>query len=167
VKNGDWAEKIQHLQQRVEQLWQRAGQPLTLSEALEEVATTLGELSVVHEELRQQNEELLESRHTPEAEQQRYQELFEFAPDGYLVTDVEGVIREANHAATVLRNVPAFGLSGKPLALYVPNTDRSVLRSWRRLTRRYNRAKNAFSNLPNISTRSSGSPISPGNRCCM
>ena len=31
-------------------------------------------------------------------QQLRYQDLFEFAPDGYLVTDLHGIILEANHA---------------------------------------------------------------------
>jgi len=129
VKSGDWAERIQHMQQRVEQLRYSVRRSLTLSDALEEVAATLEELSVAHEELCQQNEELLESRHALEAEQQRYQELFEFAPDGYLVTDVQGVIQKANRAATVLLNVPPSMLSGKPLALYVPNTERKEFRT--------------------------------------
>ena len=39
------------------------------------------------------------SRQTVEVQRQRYQDLFEFAPDAYLVTDIEGTIWEANRAA--------------------------------------------------------------------
>jgi PAS domain S-box-containing protein len=49
----------------------------------------------------------------------RYQELFEFAPDGYLVTDAQGVIQEANHAAAALLQTPREFLPGKPLAFFV------------------------------------------------
>jgi PAS domain-containing protein len=65
----------------------------------------LEELQVSGEELRVQNEELAAARQTVETERQRYQELFDFAPDGYLVTNAEGVIQEANRAAAGLLRV--------------------------------------------------------------
>src|SRR5256885_15870105 len=55
----------------------------------------LEELRVADEELRVQNEELAASKHAIDAERLRYRELFDFAPDAYLVTDVHGTIREA------------------------------------------------------------------------
>ena len=63
------------------------------------------QLSVAHSEL--------------EKERHRYQELFEFAPDAYLVTDAMGTIQEANRTAAALLNVPQKSLVGKPLILYV------------------------------------------------
>jgi PAS domain S-box-containing protein len=54
----------------------------------------------------------------------RYQELFEFAPDGYLITDAQGVIQEANHAAAALLQTPREFLHGKPLAFYVESRGR-------------------------------------------
>jgi PAS domain-containing protein len=68
----------------------------------EELQASLEELQIAEEELQQQQEELAASRYLVEAERQRYQELFNFAPDGYLVTDAHGVIQEANRAAAVL-----------------------------------------------------------------
>lgn len=53
-----------------------------------------------------------------EVEQQRYQDLFEFAPDGYLVTDINGVIQEANRAVAQLLNVSQKFLVGKPLYIF-------------------------------------------------
>ncbi len=49
----------------------------------------------------------------------RYQELFEFAPNGYLVTDSQGVILEINHAAAALLGGRKQFLVGKPLLFYV------------------------------------------------
>ena len=64
-----------------------------------------------------------------EKERQRYQELFEFAPDGYLVTDAQGIIREANSAAATLFNLSQKFLVGKPLINFVPNEERPAFRS--------------------------------------
>jgi len=48
------------------------------------------ELAATEEELRVQNEELAVSRTELDQTRARYQDLFESAPDGYLVTDGEG-----------------------------------------------------------------------------
>ena len=88
-------------------------------EALAELSTALEELHVAAEELRQQNEELLATRQALEAERQRYQDLFEFAPDGYLVTDADGTIQEANQAAARLLGVRQDFLVGKPVVVFV------------------------------------------------
>ena len=87
--------------------------------ALAEFSTALEELHVASEELRQQNEELLAAREALEVERQRYRDLFEFAPDGYLVTDADGTIREANQAAALLLGVRQHFLEGKPLVVFV------------------------------------------------
>ena len=90
-----------------------------LNEALEELSSSLEELGVSEEELRQQNEELMASRQTQEAERKRYQDLFEFTPDGYLVTNPEGIIKEANRAASLQLGVRQDYFQGKPLRVYI------------------------------------------------
>ncbi|AFZ24086.1 PAS domain S-box [Cylindrospermum stagnale PCC 7417] len=90
----------------------------------EELQQTLEELQVVEEELRQQNEELAVAREIVELERQRYQDLFEFAPDGYLVTDADGIIQETNHAAANLLSVRKKYLVGKPLVVFIAQSDR-------------------------------------------
>jgi PAS domain S-box-containing protein len=85
----------------------------------EELQETLEELQIAEEELRQQNEQLILSREITEAERLRYQNLFEFAPNGYFVTDHLGVIQEANQAASFLLSVPQKALIGKPLVVYI------------------------------------------------
>jgi PAS domain S-box-containing protein len=58
------------------------------------------------------------------AQRLHLQQLFEFAPDGQLLTDGQGVIVEANHAAAaVLRSSKEF-LIGKPLGLLVAQAGR-------------------------------------------
>lgn len=106
-------------------------QPDLLSEALEELGASLEELRVSQEVLHQQNQELLEAHMSLEAERKRYRELFEFAPDGYLLTDTNGKIQEANHAASVLLNLPQKNLIGKPLSRFIPKCQRRVF--WHQL----------------------------------
>jgi PAS domain S-box-containing protein len=93
-----------------------------LAEAFQELSVSLVELQVADQELRSAREQL-------EAERQRYHDLFEFAPDAYLVTDAGGNIREANRATTTLLHRPQAQLAGKPLVTYVAVTDRRALRS--------------------------------------
>lgn len=95
-----------------------------LAEALQKLYTTVEELHVAEEELRQQNEELAAARGDLEMEVRRYHDLFEFAPDGYLVTDLKGVIREANHPACRIFNAPPEYLAGKPLVVFVSQDSR-------------------------------------------
>ncbi len=95
-------------------------------ETLEELSAALEELHVAAEELRQQNEELAATRQSVEAERQRYQDLFELAPDGYLVTDPEGIIQEANRAAASLLGVPQEFLASKPLVVFVAEEARQA-----------------------------------------
>ena len=96
--------------------------------ALEHLRTTLEELSVADEELRQQNEELAATRLTVEAERHRYHDFFAAAPDGYVVTDPSGIIREVNRAAARFLGMAAARLTGKPLALYVADGERRAFR---------------------------------------
>lgn len=92
--------QIQDAQERFEQLKQRsqefpwAHNDMT-AESLEELSTALEELHVAAEEMRCQHESLMEAQETILAERQRYLDLFEFAPDAYVVTDLAGHIQEA------------------------------------------------------------------------
>jgi PAS domain S-box-containing protein len=101
-----------------------------LPEILEELHTALEELHVAEEEQYQQNEALATARLSAEAERQRYQELFDFAPDGYLVTDTDGMIQEANRTAAVLLGVPQAQLLHKPLANFIAEEGRQAFCSF-------------------------------------
>lgn len=110
--------------------------PEALGESLEELRTALEELQVSEEALRQQNEELAATRGALEEQRQRYRELFEFAPDAYLVTDANANIREANRAAALLFGVEDRFLAGKPLITFVdPEQHPAFLTELSRLAR--------------------------------
>src|SRR5690349_13297629 len=78
-----------------------------LLDTLQELQTSMEELNVTVEELHQQNEQLAATEHAIAMEQERYRDLFEFAPIGYLVTTPEGAIHDANRAAVRMFNLSA------------------------------------------------------------
>ena len=99
------------------------------SKLLSELNSALLELQTTAVEILEQNEEMAASRQTLEEERYRYQELFDSAPDGYLVTDMEGIILDANSAAANLFNVSKSLLIGKPLAIFVRSEEHMTFRT--------------------------------------
>jgi PAS domain S-box-containing protein len=92
------------------------------------LSNVLEELEVSSEELSQQNEELHATRHELEQRSQAYWELFQLAPDAYVVTSTETAIREANTEAANLLATRVDRLAGRVLAMYVPEASRSAFR---------------------------------------
>ena len=126
-----YADMLRIFEQRVEELQHQVSQDPTeqqelLSQTLVELQVSVEELRVAEEELRQQNEELIIAHQTLEAERERYLDLFEFAPDGYFVTDIAGIVQEANRAAAVLLGMSQKMLIGKPLAIYLTREDHAA-----------------------------------------
>ncbi|HBE17868.1 MAG TPA: hypothetical protein DEG17_16490 [Cyanobacteria bacterium UBA11149] len=128
---------------RVEALWQQAHEIINLSvgasqpsvklapqhqqemvESLAQMSHALQELQFAAGEMHQQNEKLANTRVEVEAQLQRYQDLFNFAPDGYLVTNQEGEILEINQAAAKLLNVTQEGAIAKPLTVFIATGER-------------------------------------------
>ncbi len=130
----EFKQQIQVVRQRADALHDKANtSPLPsaqlLNDCLEELNVALEELRVAEEELRQQNEELFSARNELEIERQRYKELFDFAPDAYLVTDITGKILEANRAAASLLKISHKYIQGKLLINFIPNNERRAFRS--------------------------------------
>ena len=103
-----------------------AGRP---TESLQALEATMEELRVAVEELRRTNEALLDSRVEVEAERRRCRDLFDLAPDAYLVTDLSGVVREANRAALIQLQIDSHFLIGKPFFVFLPPEDRPGFRA--------------------------------------
>ncbi len=103
-------------------------EPETLRETTALLTISLEELKVAEEELLQQNEELVVTREAIESTSRHLRRLFDDAPLPYVVTDVCGIIREANHAAAVLFKRPAELLERKPLLAFVPLDRRGSFR---------------------------------------
>jgi two-component system, cell cycle sensor histidine kinase and response regulator CckA len=77
------------------------------------------ELQVHQIELEMQNNELEHARDEVEAELEKYSDLYDFAPVGYLTLDREGAIREANLAAASLLGLERARLLKRQLGLLV------------------------------------------------
>jgi PAS domain S-box-containing protein len=101
--------------------------PPFVAEVLEELSTTIEELEVTAEEIHGQNEALAEAKKQLDVETGRYRELFDLAPDGYLVTDIAGIILESNRAACDLLGSPGPFLSKKPVVVFVDAADRRLV----------------------------------------
>ncbi|MDG3495841.1 PAS domain S-box protein [Pseudanabaena catenata USMAC16] len=85
----------------------------------EELRQTLENLRISDEELKYQNMQLT-------IEQQKYQDLFDFAPDGYLVTNAAGSVLSANQAILQLLGVEREFIVGKPLVVFIDRADYSL-----------------------------------------
>jgi PAS domain S-box-containing protein len=135
--------QLEQMQARITALRARLGEahdktPAISSEALDDLSTTLEELRVAQEEINDQNNDLRAAQGQIDQERQRYHDLFDFAPDGYMVTDAAGTILEANIAAAALLGAPAAVLCGKPLTVFVAEKDK---RSFREALIRWQRAR--------------------------
>ncbi|MEH1791222.1 sensor domain-containing protein [Nostoc sp.] len=120
----NFSQQIEELRSWVRGIWQRtATQPNSQQEL---IIAAFDELQMAMEELLAASEELEVTRSEAEKERQRYQELFDFAPDGYLVTNTVGKILEANYAAETMLSVRQKYLVGKPLILFITQQDRQI-----------------------------------------
>ncbi|MFB2939447.1 PAS domain S-box protein [Aerosakkonemataceae cyanobacterium BLCC-F154] len=97
-----------------------------LQEANQELEETLQELQLAEEEIREANYQLEIALLNTQLQQIRYEDLFNFAPDGYLVTDTNGNIQEANQAASNLLLTSSFNLVNQPLNIYIFEPDRPI-----------------------------------------
>ena len=96
-------------------------------EVTEEIFISLEELGVSLEEIYQQQEQLAVANRKVEEERQRYLELFEYAPDGYIITNKWGVIQEANQTAADMFNRRQDFIIGKPLWVFITQSHRPDL----------------------------------------
>jgi PAS domain S-box-containing protein len=102
----------------------------TLSaELIEELQTAIEELRVTEEELRTQQGQLEDAWLAAETASDWNRALFDGAADAMMVTDAEGVVRDANAAAGALLNLGTKAMRGKPLAVFVPTEERSEFRT--------------------------------------
>lgn len=135
MTDNEFTEKVDLFRDHVDRLHQMIdslpeSQKSVLEKAFQGFTIALEELQVAEEELRQQNEELHAAQQELFAERQRYEQLFEFAPDGYLVTDEQGIITEANETACQLLMQSKRLLIEKPMAVLITTADLRSFHNW-------------------------------------
>jgi PAS domain S-box-containing protein len=97
-----------------------------LEESLLDLMIGFEELQVAEEESFSQSEEVLSAERE---EAHHFRDLFEAAPDGYIVTDAKGLILRANRAAADLLKLPPGHANQEPLAAFVHKDDRADFRA--------------------------------------
>ncbi|PYS87321.1 MAG: hypothetical protein DMF62_12825 [Acidobacteria bacterium] len=93
---------------------------------LELLLAHIEQLAAAKREIAEQNLRLNDSRLEVEGEKQRFWDLFEFAPGGYLTTNSDGVIAEANQAALELLAAGNDGLKGLSIDSFICPSDRNA-----------------------------------------
>ena len=108
-----------------------------LEEAAEELGICIEELRVSEEELHERDLRIVETTRHLQLEHKRYRDLFEFSPDGYIITNLAAVIEEANAIAVKMFNVRRQLLVGKPLIVFVEkNSCAAVIRRIQQMSHR-------------------------------
>jgi PAS domain S-box-containing protein len=111
------------------------------------IPTLLHELHVYSEEITVQNEQLIKAQHELEEARDRYADLYDFAPIGYLTVDDLGEIREVNLAAASLFGRPRHFIIGLPFATLIAREQRDALRDF------IHRARHATAPPPPVEVR--------------
>lgn len=129
-----FSQQVSSMHGRLSTLFKQADQSPQRSSALipafvKELGIVMEELQVAIEELQQQNQALEETLEMVAAERKRYQDLFQSVSEGYLVTNLDGKIQEANRRAAEMLGIPLDFLAGKPLAIYINENDRATFRT--------------------------------------
>ncbi len=88
------------------------------------------ELQVHQIELEMQNDELRQSRAEVEAGLERYTELYDFAPVGYLTLGRDGAIRQVNLTGARLLGVERGRLVGRRFGVFVGAPDRAGFKAF-------------------------------------
>ena len=127
----DKSEELSDLRRRAEAMLRDEGaeardlSPDEVRHVLHELRTHQIELEIQNEELRETQAGLLESR-------DRYLDLYDFAPVGYVTVSEKGLIVEANLTFAEMAGVERLGLIRKALSGFILNEDQDIYYRHRR-----------------------------------
>ena len=134
MSGSQFAAKIESLRRQLVEMERQvtpaeiAADPV-VGPTFEELHTALEELHITEEELTRRNQELTQAQASIQDERKRYQDLFEFAPDGYLITDADGNIWQANRAAGSMLRARSDLLIGRPLLSFIAPESEETFRT--------------------------------------
>ena len=92
-----------------------------------ELQRAIHELEVYQEEIRIQNQQLIESQRLLEESRDRYADLYDLAPVPYVTLCPSGVIREINHIGARMLSLPRARAIDSPLILFI---EQGYRRTW-------------------------------------
>ncbi|MDD1609560.1 MAG: PAS domain S-box protein [Methylococcaceae bacterium] len=121
-KNNEIIEQLQ--QQLRENAEGKLDQAKPIALPFTNTTELLHELRVHEIELEMQNEELRRAQLALEESRDRYVDLYEFAPVGYLTLNLDGIITEINLTAATLLGVERVKLTRQRFAVYITAEDR-------------------------------------------
>jgi PAS domain S-box-containing protein len=98
----------------------------------EDIQDLIHELQVYQIELEMQNEELRRAQRELERSRDRYSDLYEFAPVGYVTVSEKGTILEANLTVATMLGVARGRLVKQPLSHFITEDDRDIYYHHRR-----------------------------------
>ncbi|MBU4448504.1 MAG: HD domain-containing protein [Proteobacteria bacterium] len=102
----------------------------SLNRVLQDISASLGDLQAAVREAELQGEKDKAAAESDlVAADKGYQDLFDLAPDAYLVTDGQTIIAESNQAAVAMLKVDRGFLKGKPLTDFVAEADRPAFQA--------------------------------------
>ncbi|BBL74100.1 hypothetical protein MishRS11D_11980 [Methylomagnum ishizawai] len=119
-----WVEEA--LAERIETLAPESTTPESLETTREQLRVLLHELQVYEAELEIQNHELRQTQMELEKSRDRYADLFDFSPVGYINLDRHGVIQDINLTAAQLLGRPRQRLAGFPLIHFMAADNRPL-----------------------------------------
>jgi PAS domain S-box-containing protein len=112
-------EAAQRLRQSAEERLHERGASIPATISSDEILRLLHELQVHQIELEMQNGELLHTQYALEGLKNRYFELYDMAPVGYLTLNEQGLIREANLTAATMLGVVRSSLLNKSIVQFI------------------------------------------------
>ncbi|MFA6291157.1 MAG: ATP-binding protein [Victivallales bacterium] len=127
------SEKGKSLRQRALEMMHKNPQAIT-DLTKKEIAELVQELGIYQIELEMQNEELRRAQAELESSNQKYSDLYDFAPVGYFILNKDGVILDANLTGTTLLGVEKSRMIGKHLSNYVNKDEQDRYFLFRRRT---------------------------------
>lgn len=95
----------------------------------EETQRLIHELRVHQIELEMQNAQLAQTQAELEKSRQKYSDLFDFAPVGYLSLDENGIVLEANLTIAIMLGVERMRMLKRPFQVHVAAADRDLFRA--------------------------------------
>ena len=101
-----------------------------LAKVMQDISASLQDLqAIVREADLQAEKNEAPGDKTSGAEDRCYRDLFELAPDAFLVTDGRIIIQESNHAADAMLKADAAYLKSKPLTNFIAAEDRPAFQA--------------------------------------